>query len=184
MKHIIPAKLAKRYNVMTYINHDHLQRPRLDNYGNGSNSISWEYHHHDTTQTEEKEEAETMFNNYIEAVTADATEYIRDNYTAEEIAEAMTDRDEFAVRLNDEMWVADEVTGNGSGSYTFNREQAKEFVLADVDTVREALKEFCVEAETIADKFLDEDWEYFDVTARCYVLGQAIDAALDSIEAA
>lgn len=121
--------------------------------------------------------------NYIEAVTEDAAQYIRDNYTAEEITEAMTDRDEFAEKLNDEMWIADEVTGNGSGSYTFNCAKAREYVLADIDTVREALREFCVEAEMIAEKFLGENWEYFDVTARCYVLGQAIDAALDIIEA-
>lgn len=120
--------------------------------------------------------------NYIEAVTEDAVQYIRDNYTAEEIAEAMTDRDEFADKLNDEMWVADEVTGNGSGSYTFNREQANKYVFADADTVCEALQEFCVEAKTIAEKFLACDWEYFDITARCYVLGQAIEAALDIIE--
>ena len=123
-----------------------------------------------------------MFNNYIEAVTEDAVQYIRDNYTAEEIAEKLTDREEFADTLNDEMWIADEVTGNGSGSYTFDRAQAREYVLADIDTVREAIREFCVEADTIAEKFLGEDWEYFDVTARCYVLRQAIDAALDIIE--
>jgi hypothetical protein len=136
-----------------------------------------------TPDTEEEEEEETMFNNYIEAVTEDAVQYIRDNYTAEEIAEAMTDRDEFAEKLNDEMWVADEVTGNGSASYTFDRMKAREYVLNDIDTVREALREFGTEADTIAEKFLDEEWEYFDVTARCYVLGQAIDAALDIIEA-
>jgi hypothetical protein len=130
-----------------------------------------------------EEEENTMFNNYVEAVTDDAVQYIRDNYTAEEIAEAMTDRDEFAEKLNDEMWVADEVTGNGSGSYTFDRMKAREYVLNDIDTVREALREFGTEADTIAEKFLDEEWEYFDVTARCYVLGQAIDAALDIIEA-
>jgi hypothetical protein len=81
------------------------------------------------------------------------------------------------------MWVADEVTGNGSGSYTFDRAQARAYALADIDTVKEALKEFDTPAETIAEKFLEDDWEYFDVTARCYVLGQAIDAALDIIEA-
>jgi hypothetical protein len=116
-------------------------------------------------------------------VTADAAQYIRDNYTAEEIAEKLADREEFADTLNDEMWIADEVTGNGSGSYTFDSAQAREYVLADIDTVKEALKEFDTPAETIAEKFLEDDWEYFDVTARCYVLGQAIDAALDIIEA-
>jgi hypothetical protein len=133
--------------------------------------------------TKTKEEEETMFTNYIEAVTADAAQYIRDNYTAEELAEKLADREEFWEELNDEMWVADEVTGNGSGSYTFDCMKAREYVLNDIDTVREALREFGTEADTIAEKFLDEEWEYFDVTARCYVLGQAIDAALDIIEA-
>lgn len=135
------------------------------------------------TDTEEEEEEEIMFTNYTEAVTEDAAKYIRDNYTAEEIAEKLTDREEFAETLHDEMWVADEVTGNGSGSYTFDRAQAREYAMADIDTVKEALKEFDTPAETIAEKFLGDDWEYFDVTARCYVLGQAIDAALDIIEA-
>ena len=134
-----------------------------------------------TTDTEEEEEEQNMFTNYTEAVTEDAAQYIRDNYTAEEIAEKLTDREEFAETLNDEMWVADEVTGNGSGSYTFDRAQAREYVLADIDTVLEALREFDTPADTIAEKFLDEDWEYFDVTARCYVLAQVIEDAIDRV---
>jgi hypothetical protein len=120
---------------------------------------------------------------YLEQVKADVKDYIEDNYTAEELKEKMEDRDDFEETLNDDLWIDNSITGNSSGSYTFSREQAKEYVLDDIDTVREALKEFCVEADTIADKFLSEDWEYFDVTARCYVLGQAIYAALDIIEA-
>ena len=135
----------------------------------------------ETTDTEEEEEEQNMFTNYTEAVTEDAAQYIRDNYTAEEIAEKLTDREEFAETLNDEMWVADEVTGNGSGSYTFDRAQAREYVLADIDTVLEALREFDTPADTIAEKFLDEDWEYFDVTARCYVLAQVIEDAIDRV---
>lgn len=46
----------------------------------------------------------------------------------------------------------------------------------------EALKEFCVESETIAEKFLKEDWEYFDVTIRCNLLGCAISEVLEEIE--
>ena len=121
--------------------------------------------------------------NYLESVTADAMEYIRDNYMAQEIALAINeDRDEFAEKLNDEMWAADSVTGNASGSYTFNSYKAMEYVTGDPDTVADALREFCVEAETIADKFLSQEWEDFDVTARCYCLYDAIDAALDELE--
>lgn len=117
--------------------------------------------------------------NYLEAVTADVIDFIRDEIDTTEY----TDRDALAEYLNDELWTADNVTGNASGSYTFSRYKAQQFVMADQDTVMEALKEFCVDAETIAENFLSQNWEYFDVTARCYVLGQAIEAALDSLEA-
>lgn len=116
--------------------------------------------------------------NYLEAVTADVIDFIRDEVNADDYE----NREELSEFLNDELWTCDGVTGNASGSYTFNAYKAKEFVFADPDAVSEALREFCVDAETIAEKFLSQDWEYFDVTARCYVLGQAIESALDSIE--
>ena len=121
---------------------------------------------------------------YIEAVTADVLEYIQDNYSADELKELMQDRDDFAEHLNDDLWIDDSVTGNGSGSYTFNREQAKEYVLSDCEQVLEAAREFCfgMDAAELMQKLFNGEWEYFDVTARCYVLGQAIDAALDEIE--
>lgn len=121
--------------------------------------------------------------NYLEAVKADVIEAIKYGYTAEEIKAGFDDHDEFEEKLNDDLWTADSVTGNGSGSYTFDRCAARDYVLGDMDTVVEALQEFCVEASTIGEKFLAEDWEYLDVTARCYVLRQAIAAALDELEA-
>lgn len=112
--------------------------------------------------------------NYLEAVKADVKQYLEDNTINPTDFSYYEDADDFAQALNDDLWTVDEVTGNASGSYTFNREEAKNFVLADIETVQEALREFCTPAETIAEKFLEDDWEYFDVTARCYILGQAI----------
>lgn len=122
--------------------------------------------------------------NYLEAVIADVKEWIEDNMDLEHdiITGQFEDRDEIEEYLNDTLFIDDSVTGNASGSYTFNREEAKNYVLADIDTVREALQEFGTDAGTIAEKFLDEDWEYFDVTARCYILGQAIAEVLDELE--
>lgn len=116
--------------------------------------------------------------NYLEAVTSAVIDFIRDEVNADDYES----REALSEFLNDELWTCDSVTGNASGSYTFNAYKAGEYVFADPDTVSEALREFCVDAETIAEKFLNQDWEYFDVTARCYVLGQAIESALDSIE--
>lgn len=131
----------------------------------------------------EKKEKEDAKMTYLEQIKEDIMNYITENYTTEEITEKMEDRDEFEETLNDELWVDDGVTGNGSGSYTMNRAKAQENVLADIETVQEALREFCVEADTIAKKFLESDWEYFDVTARCYVLSMGISEVLDEIEA-
>lgn len=116
---------------------------------------------------------------YLEAVKADVLETIRNDYELTDYS----DRDEAEQALNDALWIDDSVTGNASGSYTFNSAQAREYVEADPDTVREALREFCVSAEEVGNRFLDGDYEYLDVTARCYVLGQAINEALDEMEA-
>lgn len=113
---------------------------------------------------------------------ADIRDYIRENYTEEEIREKLEDRDEWETELNDDMWISDSVTGNASGSYTFNRWKSEEYVTDNNDLLQEALREFCVDAETIAEKFLDEEWEYFDVTIRCYLLGQVLHSVLDEIE--
>lgn len=120
--------------------------------------------------------------NYKEEMKRDIIAEIENTYSKEQIAERMEDRDSFAEDLNDELWIADSVTGNGSGSYTFNRYTAKEYVTENMELCIEALREFCVEAETIAEKFLSEDWEYFDVTIRCYLLGSMIEEALEQIE--
>ena len=121
---------------------------------------------------------------YNEAMKADVLDYIRENYTGKEIKSKMEDRDSFAEDLNDSLWCEDSVTGNASGSYTFSREKARENISGNEEALSDALREFCVDAETIADKFLSNDWEYFDVTLRCYLLGGAIEAALDEIAAA
>lgn len=120
---------------------------------------------------------------YEEAVKADVLAYINENYTAEELEEKLEDKASFAEELNDTLWIEDGVTGNASGSYTFNNYKAKEFVYSDTETVQEAIEEFGIEANTIAEKFLASDWEYFDVIARCYCLSGAIFEALETLSA-
>ena len=92
------------------------------------------------------------------------------------------DREEVEERLNEEYWINDSVTGNASGSFTFSSYQARENVLEDIDTLREACEEWCIDNETIGEKFLNEEWEWMDVTCRCYVLRQAIEEVLDELE--
>ena len=116
--------------------------------------------------------------NYPEAVRADVLEYIRDNYTSEEIREALTDREEFAEKLNDELWIADSVTGNASGSYYYNTWKAEEALCHNLDLLGEALQEFGCGPEYL----INNGAEAADVTIRCYLLYSAIFEALDTLE--
>lgn len=83
--------------------------------------------------------------------------------------------------INDWAWTNDSVTGNGSGSYTFNSAQAKENIDGAEDVIRELVDEYGIDADTVADKFLNEEWEYWDVSIRCYLLGEAIAQAFEEI---
>lgn len=118
--------------------------------------------------------------NYLENMVEDIKDAIPEHMTEEELASLP--RHKIEEKLLDELWIDDSVTGNGSGSYTFNRAEAEEYVNDNSDLLREAISEFCVDSETVAEKFLEADYEYFDVTIRCYLLGQAITEALDEME--
>lgn len=116
--------------------------------------------------------------NYLESMKSDIKDYIKNEINTANYS----DRDELESDLNDIIWTEDSITGNASGSYTFNRAEAAEYVNDNIDLLSEACAEFGIDSATVGEKFLDEDWEYFDVTIRCYLLGQAISEALDEIE--
>ena len=116
---------------------------------------------------------------YREAMTEDVKEWIKENI---DLTEWTEDREGLEQQLNDNLWTADSVTGNGSGSYTFNRVQASLYVLDNMDLLQEAIEEFATDPATVGDIFISEDWEWFDVTIRCYLLGFVISDVLDEME--
>lgn len=79
--------------------------------------------------------------------------------------------------LYDDLWIKDSVTGNASGSYTFNTWTAKDYVIDNLDLLKEALEDFGIINE-ISDIFLEEKWEYADVTIRCYLLGEVLNTVI------
>lgn len=118
--------------------------------------------------------------NYYESVKEDVKNYIFDNYTKEEIKENLSysgSRNRWEEKLNDEMWTADSVTGNGSGSYTFNTYQAEENLCHNMELLKEALEEFGCNID-----YLEKGAEACDVTIRCYLLNNAIYEILNDIE--
>jgi len=120
-----------------------------------------------------------MMYNYSEAIKDDIRNYLDNDFDWDTVRENEMDADELKEQLNDDLWINDSVTGNASGSYTFNSYKAGEYVLDNMDLVNDMVQEFGVDNETVAEKFLEKDWEYFDVSIRCYLLNQCIDEVVD-----
>ena len=118
---------------------------------------------------------------YKEAVKEDVKEYIRENYSADEIRENLETsaaRSDFEEKLNDILWIEDSITGNASGSYTFNTWQAEENLCHNMDLLTEACSEF---GQGVGEA-VKRGEEFCDVTIRCYLLSGAISEALGEIE--
>lgn len=111
--------------------------------------------------------------NYREHVLEDVRDYISNNYTREELKSMAVDLDELGEKLSDEMWTADSVTGNGSGSYTFNAWQAEENLCHNLDLIQEVAREFGGLDLTSP--------ESCDVSIRCYYLRECINELLSDV---
>ena len=120
-----------------------------------------------------------MEGSYLDCVAQDVKQYLEENSNV--LDQYRDDREELEEYLNDTLWAEDSVTGNASGSYTFNSAQAKENVIAHIDDLIKMCEEFGVDASTIGEHFLQEDWEWMDVSIRCYHLNTAINNVLDGI---
>ena len=116
-----------------------------------------------------------MAYNYLEELKSDVRNYIKE--VASDYMDC-EDMDELRDSLYDNLWDEDSVTGNGSGSYTFNREEAKKYVADNLDLMVDAYKEFD-SIEKLVNNLEDSDFETIDVTIRCYLLSQALDEVLD-----
>ena len=112
--------------------------------------------------------------NYLEQVTVDAKESILENMEYW----YFDDREELEAVAYDELWLDDSVTGNDSGSYFFSTRKAEEALCHNFDLLAEACEEF---GQDIGEA-VKQGAEACDVTIRCYLLGQAIAAALDELE--
>lgn len=110
--------------------------------------------------------------NYSENIKEDVKNYLKNNYNVETIEEIEEiDKDS----LYDELFVEDSVTGNASGSYTFSAYQAEENICHNMDLLNEACETFGCDPKL-------EDAEWCDVTIRCYLLGSAIEEAIEELK--
>lgn len=117
---------------------------------------------------------------YREVVKEDVIEQVKDGYKENSLRLYKEEgRDALEEYLNDELWVDDQVTGNASGSYTFNTWEAEENLCHNMSLLEEACDEF---GQDVGEA-VKRGAEYCDVTIRCYLLGGAISEAIDELEA-
>lgn len=94
---------------------------------------------------------------------------VKDFYSENKEAYKGLDRDDLIEKLRDDCFIADRVTGNASGSYTFNRYEAEGCLLYNTDLLAEACEELGGDPATL---LLEP--ETADVTIRCYLLRSAV----------
>ena len=110
--------------------------------------------------------------NYLESIKEDVKDYLKENYNIETIEEIEEiDKD----NLYDELFVEDSVTGNASGSYTFSTYKAEENLCHNMELLNEACEAFGYEPKL-------DNAEWCDVTIRCYLLGSAIEEAIEELK--
>lgn len=109
--------------------------------------------------------------NYREVVCDDIRAYIEEN----DIKVTTSTKDDLYQELYDELFVDDSVTGNASGSYTFNTWRAEEYLCHNLELLKDACDGFGCEPKI-------ESAEWCDVTIRCYLLGECLSEVLDELE--
>ena len=68
----------------------------------------------------------------------------------------------------------DSITGNGSGSYTFSRYEARKNVLENLDEIIEAYRNYGYSDKDLLNTMYDDNYEAVDVIYRCYLLDNGI----------
>lgn len=119
---------------------------------------------------------------YREAMREDIAEELaeKERWFGKTIKQTYGDASEAFDQLYDEMWVSDRVTGNASGSYTFNTYKAEEYLCHNWDLLVEAIKEFGLDGK-YDESALEKGAEYCDITIRCYLLSEILMEVLERI---
>ena len=109
---------------------------------------------------------------YDQAVYDDVWSWVKEKLDNDELPHLT--KDELKEWLEEELFTNDNVTGNGSGSYTFNRYTAEKYICHNIEYIFDKIKEI---GHIDDENFIDP--EELDVIMRCALLNEAIDKVVE-----
>ncbi|MBM6941063.1 hypothetical protein [Limosilactobacillus coleohominis] len=122
-----------------------------------------------------------MTYNYLQEETKDIIDYIKNELTFTNRLNLLASgkqsgKQQATEELNEKLFNVDSVTGNGSGSYTFNTLQAERNLVGNWEILRTAIDELDPSFDAI-----HKGAEACDVLVRIYLLPTAIDDAITKL---
>lgn len=118
-----------------------------------------------------------MTYNYLREETKDVIDYIKNELTFTKRLDLLASgKQQAAEDLNEKLFNVDSITGNGSGSYTFNTLQAERNLVGNWEILRTAIDELDPSFDAI-----HKGAEACDVLVRIYLLPTAIDDAITKL---
>ena len=114
---------------------------------------------------------------YFQAVENDVKDYIMEIYTIDDLRECYNDKSDLYDELCEDLFINDSVTGNASGSYTFNTYKAECYLAHNWDLAIQVLYDFGYDSINL--DYFSPEW--LDVTIRCGILSQCIYKVLDDL---
>ena len=117
-----------------------------------------------------------MSYDYRAAMRSDIETFLEDNYYINDLSD-YDSKDQAAWNLYRLMIDDDDITGGGSNSYTYDREDAEAYLAGNLDLLVEALEHFGLGIE-----ILKQGAEKCDVIIRQYLMPQVLSEILDEAE--
>ena len=117
-----------------------------------------------------KDELREYDYDYDQAVYDDVWSWVKEKLDNDELPHFTKDK-----LKEEKLYTDDNVTGNGSGSYTFNRYTAEKYICHNIGYIFDKIKEigYIVDEKSVLDA------EELDVTMRCALLNEAIDKVVE-----
>lgn len=115
---------------------------------------------------------------YLEAITNDIECWMDKDGDPFDISQ-FENREEAAEFLYDELWSEDSITGNGPDGYD-SENACEEYLCHNIDLIIDACDTFGVNYADLRMRYKKGTFAiYLDCTIRCYLLGQAVNNALE-----